>query len=742
MEMGVTRPAGMEVGVKRPAPTALESVTKKVQLRSRGRVIGVVRESYLRSGTCICTAPAPHLHLHLHILPRTDIACRSALCFEGCTHLEEKGGKLATLPADVTHYLIPFTDVASKFMEVIEVEELSGVIFAQTVVNELQQSSLKLYRRVCQYIRHQPNRSVFFPNEFSKATYLAREEGETVREWQARMVYQVGLWYYDHLGGQKPVVLVSEDPRVVEAFATRRVEVFVLSLATYLATFWPGHTRALELYRSIQAAATSPEARVQEGFADYYRPEVLEAGLRSGKFVSGRLAVNKHLAATEAFVSRVSKDSDKVAGGDVLVAGQEARNRAVDGDTVVLELLPKSEWAAKATHLALTEQEKDEGRAWGRGADVMASGRVVGVLARGWRDYIATLPRVEEDSMDKAAGKRILVYPYDRRIPKIRILTSQYRALQGCRVVVRIDAWPTSSLYPQGHFVKLLGKAGDLETEIDTILAENSISPLAFSRGLLAEHMTVEAATAWRPSAEEVAGRRDLRSTLVMSIDPRGCEDVDDALSVRRLGDGALEVGVHIADVTHFLRQGGLTDLEAARRATTVYLADRRYDMLPPVLSAQLCSLLGGVERLAVSTVWTLHPTTYRVKEVWYGRTVIKSSYKLCYEHAQDIIDGKPAEEMQEVVAELAGLRGEKLGDRFAELREALVLLSTVARKWQGTRQKEGALNLESTEVLYIYLLHLHLHIHLRCNSSLTRGGWRRSGRSATWRSTRRWRSA
>lgn len=106
---------------------------------------------------------------------------------------------------------------------------------------------------------------------------------------------------------------------------------------------------------------------------------------------------------------------------------------------------------------------------------------------------------------------------------------------------------------------------------------------------------------------------------------------------------------MHIADVTHFVKPGSLTDLEGSKRATTVYLADRRYDMLPPVLSAQLCSLLGGVERwvspgdlsvprlprYAVSCIWEVHPQTYRVKEVWYGRTVIKSRYKLCYEHAQ-----------------------------------------------------------------------------------------------------------
>merc|ERR1719154_537451 len=187
-----------------------------------------------------------------------------------------------------------------------------------------------------------------------------------------------------------------------------------------------------------------------------------------------------------------------------------------------------------------------------------------------------------------AAGKRILVYPYNRKIPKIRILTSQFKSLQGHRILVRIDAWPVNSQYPQGHFVKVMGKIGDLETEIDTILVENDIEITTFSQGILNELPSYESSKTWLPDPEEVAKRKDLRKTLVMSIDPIGCEDVDDALSVKKLDNGNLEVGVHIADVTHFVPVNSLTDMEARKRATTVYLADRRYDMLPRVLSACL----------------------------------------------------------------------------------------------------------------------------------------------------------
>ena len=190
----------------------------------------------------------------------------------------------------------------------------------------------------------------------------------------------------------------------------------------------------------------------------------------------------------------------------------------------------------------------------------MMTGRVVGLLHRNWGSYIASLPREEEDSLDKAAGKRIFVISFNRKIPKIRILTTQYWSLQGYRVKVRIDAWPVNSQYPQGHFVGVVGKTGDLETEIDTILTENNITVTPFSQGILNELPSLDSCPSWKPDPKEVTKRKDLRDNLVMSIDPISCEDVDDALSDRKLENGNLEVGIHIADVTHYVPVNILND--------------------------------------------------------------------------------------------------------------------------------------------------------------------------------------
>lgn len=176
---------------------------------------------------------------------------------------------------------------------------------------------------------------------------------------------------------------------------------------------------------------------------------------------------------------------------------------------------------------------------------------------------------------------------------------------------------------------------------------------------------------------------------------------MDDTLSVRRLNNGNLELGVHIADVTHFVKFNSLADLEARKRATTVYLADRRYDMLPSVLSSNICSLLGGVDRFAVSVLWELDPVTFKVISVWYGRTLIKSAYKLFYEAAQDIIDGRGAEEMKQVIPELSNFSGQGLQKRFRVLKDNLLLLSKIAKTIQDDREREGALRLESSEVQF-----------------------------------------
>ncbi|XP_054497760.2 DIS3-like exonuclease 1 isoform X2 [Agelaius phoeniceus] len=276
--------------------------------------------------------------------------------------------------------------------------------------------------------------------------------------------------------------------------------------------------------------------------------------------------------------------------------------------------------------------------------------------------------------------------------PRVTLCPQEYR------VVVRIDSWESTSLYPNGHFVRVLGRIGDLEGEIAAILVENSICAAPFSEIQMSEMPVSSPKNPWKVSPEEVKKRLDLRDThLIFSIDPKGCEDVDDALSVRTLPNGNLELGVHIADVTHFVAANSYTDVEARARATTYYLADRRYDMLPSVLSADLCSLLSGVDRYAVSVLWELEKESFETLRVQYSRTLIRSAYKLEYETAQGLLDGDTS-----VVGDILELKGLDEGARqqkLAELVWAISKLTDIARHVRAKRDRCGALELEGIEI-------------------------------------------
>ncbi|XP_039996945.1 DIS3-like exonuclease 1 isoform X2 [Xiphias gladius] len=504
------------------------------------------------------------------------------------------------------------------------------------------------------------------------------------------------VWYYNHLAGMMDIVMITEDQEAVAQYSCLNSGVYVISVQEYLQNFWPELQAAHELYSSISQALQEKEGEGKEKeYAEHLPAEVLEAGIKSGRYIQGKLKVSKHRPQTEAFVMMEGfSNKSTETGWRVLVHGDKNRNRATDTDVVVAELLPKSEWRWRAT--ALTEGQGEEKSGEDNGSKALPTGRIVGILQRNWRDYVVTFPPREGTQSQSRNSQRILAVPWDHRIPKIRISTQQADALQDHRVVVRIDSWESTSFYPNGHSVRVLGRAGELETEVQTILIENCINELLFSDAQLRELPANSLDNPWKVDPAQEAERRDLReSHLVFSIDPKGCEDVDDTLSVRSLAGGeVLELGVHIADVTHFVTEGSLTDLEARSRATTYYLADRRYDMLPAVLSADLCSLLGGVDRYAMSVLWELDAHTLNVKDVWYGRTIIRSSYQLHYELAQALLGGERAE-----VPELAQLGPDEKEAKLAQLTRALKMLTDVGRHLRAQRDRGGALELEGLEV-------------------------------------------
>ena len=219
--------------------------------------------------------------------------------------------------------------------------------------------------------------------------------------------------------------------------------------------------------------------------------------------------------------------------------------------------------------------------------------------------------------------------PFDLFIP----LSKLNGAKQGQKAVARLVEWDQRSRNPMGEITEVLGYPGENDTEMHAILAEFGL-PNKFAPEIeaAAEKISTEI------TPEDIAARRDFRNVPTFTIDPEDAKDFDDALSISRLPNGNMEVGVHIADVTHYVKPGSVIEKEAQERATSVYLVDRTIPMLPEKLSNHICSLNPFEDKLTYSAVFELDSKASVVNE-WFGRTIIKSDKRFSYGEAQKVID-------------------------------------------------------------------------------------------------------
>lgn len=250
--------------------------------------------------------------------------------------------------------------------------------------------------------------------------------------------------------------------------------------------------------------------------------------------------------------------------------------------------------------------------------------------------------------------------PTDKRVPLIAIPTEQaprdfvenHQNYANRIFVACIKRWPITSLHPFGTLVELLGEMGDLKVETDALLRDNNFGPDDFSEAVLKNVGFEE----WSVSSEgesAIATRRDFRGDTTFTIDPNGTEELDDAIHVKEVAGGKVEVGIHVADVAHFIKANSLVDREAKKRGTGVYLMNRAVNMLPPKLSSEICSLSPGEERFTVSVVFTVDLDTGHVtdEEPWIGKAIIKSAGKVTYDEVDAVVRGGKDVELQGATA-------------------------------------------------------------------------------------------
>jgi ribonuclease R len=284
-------------------------------------------------------------------------------------------------------------------------------------------------------------------------------------------------------------------------------------------------------------------------------------------------------------------------------------------------------------------------------------GRVEGVITE-----IVTRKREAFIGVVSKVNGYVFVLPDDTSVPVDFYigLEDKSGAKMNDKVVVRIKDWPNKAKNPIGEIVEVLGEAGSSDIEMQSILVENGFR-LKFPEYVLKEVNNLPTII----SAEEIARRRDFRKITTFTIDPDDAKDFDDALSIQQLKNGNWEIGVHIADVSHYVAPGSALDKEAYLRATSVYLVDRVLPMFPEQLSNIICSLRPEEEKLCYAAVFEMDNEA-RVLNEWYGRTVIYSDRRFTYAQAQELIEGKE-DPLLEVMQTMNGLATKLREKRFAD---------------------------------------------------------------------------
>lgn len=294
-----------------------------------------------------------------------------------------------------------------------------------------------------------------------------------------------------------------------------------------------------------------------------------------------------------------------------------------------------------------------------------AEGEVIEILERANDTFVGTL-EVTKGYAFLVTENRTLAN--DIFIPKEKLKGGK----TGDKAIVKVVEWPDKAKNPIGQVIDILGKAGDNTTEMHAILAEFGL-PYVYPKAVEAAAEKIPAEI----SEEDIANREDFRQVTTFTIDPKDAKDFDDALSIRPLKDGLWEVGVHIADVTHYVKEGGIIDREAEKRATSVYLVDRTIPMLPERLSNFICSLRPDEEKLTYSVIFNITEKG-EVKKSRVVHTVIKSDRRFTYEEAQETIEtGK------------------------GDFKDEILALDKIAKALREKRFNNGAINFDRYEVKF-----------------------------------------
>jgi len=443
----------------------------------------------------------------------------------------------------------------------------------------------------------------------------------------------------------------------------------------------------------------------------YYTPFITDDQVQSGINKGTHLLGTMRVASRDAYVTSNSPI-------DIFIEGMKHRNRSFNGDTVVVEILPRKNWKVLSdtsddVDPSTTEQwrhlqcSRDQA-----GNRLQPSGRVVNITKRNSLSiFVGRLRSVNNNLNITKSDKMVMFLPDDMKQPKIFIpinsvpqnIIENPKQLEKKLVSCKLVKWNENSCFPLGLFQDIIGDRHNLGHEVRAVLTAYQI-PDSFKSEVIKCLPLVSKNTPWDIPQTEIAKREDFRKKRIFTIDPASARDLDDALHCTLLKNGNFEVGVHIADVTHFVKPKTALDREAQKRATTTYMVHRAFPMLPNILCEDLCSLHPNVDRLAFSVVWELTPEG-EIKSEHFSRSVIRSCSKMSYQVAQHMIEKKIIKKFED------GMSEDKIKDipmlgpfdkhKVKNISQDVKNLWTIAQKLRRKRFANGAMNISSSKLSF-----------------------------------------
>ncbi|KAG7346379.1 ribonuclease R [Nitzschia inconspicua] len=635
----------------------------------------------------------------------------------------EDATQLVTLlkPCNCNAVVVCDTNVLLHNLDVLEqsASQMPNLVFPQTALVECRANRRVAYDRSVELMRQVggDRLCVFFPDvHHSQTAHVVKDDNALINDENDARIRNVAALLGEQLRHSRYKVILLTDDKGSRAKADSCSDYEARSVRSWVQELDRLHPESslsdLVAQHGGPAAIGGKGTVTNDIFPHHVGQADLSLGVKIGRYYRGVL---RSKDPQSAFVT-IRRGEERVA---VTIEGSQDRNRAIDGDVVAVELHTLDKWLSSSMN---ANDPKEDGFTIKKDsvvgiADETAepslnelsnvpesitvndaakalkpTGKIVGILRRNFASYSGSifdkpssssseLSEREKIAMDNERDhpdgtSTCVFFPVDNKVPPILIRTSQRESFLGQRIVCAMDSWPAHSLYPLGHYVETIGPAGSKDVETKVLLQQFKIAHEPFSAAVLA---------CLPPNdykIEMVPDRTDLRHLPVLSIDPPGCKDIDDALHCIVLPNGNYQVGVSIADVTHYVSPGTAIDLEAANRSTSTYLVNKRLDMLPALLTTDLCSLKANVDRYAFSVLWEVTPNA-EIVNVDFKKSVIHSIAALTYQQAQSFIDQPDNDDGDPKVG-------------------AVKRLASLARKFREKRIEAGALTLASPEVKFV----------------------------------------